>query len=304
MADARKHDILLESGTNELNILVFDIAGNAFGINVAKVKNLLQYVPIQPMPRAHPNIEGIFKPRDQVLTVVDLAGYMGLPATEDISRDILIVTSFNQMNMAFHVHKVERIWRISWSDIEKPDPTIYGGTDGIITGITRIDSRIISIVDFEKIIFDISPATGIQFEEIERLGERDSNIKPIMVVEDSELLRRMILESLNMAGYTDVSLFTNGKDAWDRLVEIRDQKEPLEKIVSLVITDIEMPLMDGHHLTKRIKTDPVLRKLPVVIFSSLIDAQMRIKGEEVGCDAQLSKPEIGLLVQTVDKLMQ
>ena len=303
MAEAPKTEILLESGTNELEVLVFDIAGNSFGINVAKVKNLMQYTEVQPMPKAHPNIEGVFKPRDIVLTVVDLAGYMGLPASEDASRDIMIITSFNQMNLAFHVHKVERIWRISWRDIEKPDPTIYGGTEGIVTGIAHIESNIVSIIDFEKIIFDISPESGIKMSEVESLGERPKNERPIIMAEDSELLRRMILESLTKAGYTNIAAFSNGSDAWDRLAEIRLRPGLLEESVCCLITDIEMPLMDGHHLTKRVKDDQTLRRLPVIIFSSLIDDKMRVKGEEVGADAQLTKPEIGKLIETIDRLI-
>lgn len=300
-----KSEILLETGTNELEILEFIIDGNSFGINVSKITKLNQSVPVQPMPRSHPFIEGVFHVRDDVITLVNLPEYLGLPPSGHPENDIFIIASFNQMTMAFRVDKVENIHRISWTAINKPDVTIYGGQEGIITGITKIGERIISIVDFEKIIFDISPESGIQLAEIDELGERSRMDVPILVAEDSELLRRMILEALHKAGYQKVVMCDNGQEAWDQLCQYRDRASivPLSDMVSLVITDIEMPQMDGHRLTKLIKDDPTLSVLPVIIFSSLIDEAMQLKGETVGASAQLSKPEIGRLVGVIDSFV-
>ncbi len=299
MAEIRS-EILLESGTNELEILEFIIAGNSFGINVAKINKLNQALPVQAMPRSHPFIEGVFHIRDEVYTLVNLPGYLGLPPSDDDMKDIFIVASFNQISIAFRVDRVENIHRISWTAINKPDSTIYGGVEGIVTGITKINERIISIIDFEKIIFDISPETGIQMSEIEEMGERDRLDVPLLVAEDSELLRRMILEALHKAGYYKVTMCDNGQEAWEKLVGFRNSGQPLIDQVSVVITDIEMPQMDGHRLTKLIKDDHVLGQLPVIIFSSLIDEQMHDKGVSVGANAQLSKPEIGRLVSLID----
>ncbi|MCL2004453.1 MAG: chemotaxis protein [Oscillospiraceae bacterium] len=298
-------DILLESGTNELEIMEFTIAGNSFGINVAKVTEIMQYQAVKPMPNSHSSIEGVFMPRDIILTVIDLAHYMGLPGNTENSRDMLIVTSFNKMNVAFHVHTVEIIHRISWSDIEKPDTTIYGGEEGLATGIAKIGSKLITIVDFEKIVVDISPEVGIQMSEIEELGPRERSAKPIVIAEDSQLLKKMLLEALTQAGYTNIKAHNNGQEAWDYLQTVRDEimasDEPIAQKVAAVITDIEMPKLDGHRLTKVIKEDRILRELPVIIFSSLIDEAMRDKGDRLGASAQLSKPEIGNLVTTLDK---
>lgn len=298
-------DILLESGTNELQIMEFTIADNTFGINVAKVTEIMKYTEVKPMPNSHPHIEGVFKPREIIITVVDLPAFMGLPASEHPERDMFIITSFNKMNVAFHVHTVEGIHRISWASIEKPDNTIYGGQEGLATGIAKVRDKLITIVDFEKIVFDISPQSGIQLSEITALGERTRNEKPIVVAEDSALLKRMILEALNEAGYTNVTSFPNGQEAWDYMEkigkEVSEDGISLESKVCCMITDIEMPKMDGHRLTKLVKEDKVLDKVPVIIFSSLIDEPMRLKGEELGANAQLSKPEIGNLVSTVDQ---
>ncbi len=296
-----KTDILLESGTNEVEIMEFTIAGNTFGINVAKVTEIMKYDAVNPMPNAHPMIEGVFNPRGTILTVIDLPAYMALGKSANEDRDMFIITNFNKISSAFHVHTVEGIHRISWANIEKPDATIYGGQDGLATGIAKVGNKLITIIDFEKIIFDISPETGIQMDEIDRLGPRERSAKPIVMAEDSVLLKKMIFESLHKAGYTNVTAFTNGQDAWAHLEDLaQDHETDIEDYVACIITDIEMPKMDGHRLTKLCKSNKALNKIPVIIFSSLIDEAMRVKGVELGATAQLSKPEIGNLVSTID----
>ena len=304
IAEVKNTDILLESGTNELEIMEFTVDDKCFGINVAKVKEILQYTKINPMPNSHPCVEGVFRPRDIVITVVNLPKYMNFPEKPLTDRDILIITNFNKMVTAFHVHTIEYIHRISWTDIEKPDTTIYGGQEGLATGIAKVDGKLITIIDFEKILADISPASGIQMSEVATYADRPRNKIPILIAEDSALLEKMILDSLSTAGYTNVIAAMNGKEAWDKLEELKaDEKRPLHEKVCCVITDIEMPLMDGHRLTKLIKADPVLKAVPIVIFSSLIDDEMYSKGLELGADAQISKPEIGNLVGLVDNLV-
>ncbi len=303
MSDVKKKEILLESGTNELEVMEFTIANRHFGINVAKVVEIMQYNRVTPMPNSNPFVEGVFKPRDSIMTVINLSAYMGLPPSENEERDILIITKFNKVSSAFHVHTVEAIHRISWSDIEKPDAAIYGGEEGLATGIARFDNRLITIVDFEKIIVDISPQTGIQMSEITRMGHRSRNTKPILIAEDSPLLERMILEALEKSGYVNVICCSNGKEAWDTLVSLKGSGRPISDMIACVITDIEMPQMDGHRLTKLIKEDRELNVVPVIIFSSLINEDMQHKGLTVGASAQLSKPEIGNLVNTIDKFI-
>lgn len=303
MVDTKKKGILLETGTNELEIMEFTISDNHFGINIAKVLELLEYQEVTKMPHSNMYIEGVFKPRDTIMTVVDLATYLKLPKSSNPLKDIFIVTNFNLVKMAFHVHTVETIHRISWEDIEKPDRTIYGGQEGLATGIARKGDKLITIIDFEKIVSDISPADTIKIEDVTRLNRKDVINKPILVAEDSPLLEKLLLASLHEAGFNNVEICTNGKEAWDKLNEYKKLGIPIEKCVSCVITDIEMPKMDGHRLTKLIKEDPVLKKLPVIIFSSLITDEMRVKGESIGATAQISKPEIARLVHVIDNNM-
>jgi len=298
-------NILLETGTNELEILEFVISGNSYGINVAKITELMQIQEVQEMPLAHPCVEGVFQPRDEVYTIVDLSKYLALGPSEFPDKDIFIITNFNQMNIAFHVHAVESIFRISWNDIEKPDSIIYGGQEGVVTGIAKVNDRIISILDFEKITFDISPETGINLDTVAAYTGADRELIPIVVAEDSALLRKMLTEALHTSGYNNLIILNNGEEAWEHISKLKESgtTDILSK-VSCLITDIEMPRMDGHRLTKLIKSDPVLKDIPILIFSSLIDENMQKKGVEVGADAQLAKPEIAKLVDVVDQMIQ
>ncbi len=295
--------ILLETGTNEIEIMEFTIDGNLYGINVAKVREIMMSAPVRPMPHSHPAVEGIFKPRDTVITVVDLPRYLNGDDGPKGEKDLFIITNFNKIFIAFRVHTVVGISRISWRDIQKPDSTVSGGAEGVATGIAQCGDDLVTILDFEKITADIAPQTSIQMSEIDELGERKRSDQPIWVAEDSILLTQMIREALTRAGYTNLNMFPNGAELWEALSPLREE-ENLDDQVALVITDLEMPQMDGHHLTKLIKEDSRLKRIPVVIFSSLITEEMRRKGKEVGADEQLSKPEIGHLIGILDQLLK
>jgi len=207
------------------------------------------------------------------------------------------------MTVAFRVQSIEGISRISWKDIQKPDKTLSHGEEGVATGIAQCAGELVTILDFEKIVAEIAPETSIQISEVEQMGDRPLCDSPLVIAEDSILLQKMIDDSLERAGFTNVTNFNNGQEAWNYLRNLSHDPDLYDK-VSLVITDIEMPEMDGHRLTKLVKDDPRLKHLPVVIFSSLIDDQMRIKGEQLGADEQLTKPEIGNLVHVIDKLLE
>ncbi len=301
MREESKHEILLESGTNEIEIMKFTIGGNLYGINVAKVREIMISAPVKPMPHAHPAVEGIFKPRDAVLTVVDLPKYLG-DEREKNPKDIFIVTNFNKMFIAFRVHTVDRISRISWTDIQKPDKTVSGGAESVATGIAQCDGELVTILDFERIVAEIAPETSIQVSEVEQLGPRERNDKPIWVAEDSILLSKMIADSLRKANYVNLHMFSNGLELWESLSAL-PQDGILERDVALIITDIEMPQMDGHRLTKLVKDSSRFKEIPLIIFSSLISEEMRRKGRDLGADEQLTKPEIGHLVDVMDHLL-
>ena len=295
--------ILLENGTNELEVLEFIIWTNHYGINVAKVREIVPYEKITPVPNAHEYVEGIFMPRDTMISVVNLAKVTGNYNCCHSDSDMLIITNFNKLHIGFHVEQVAGIHRVSWEHIIVPDATINSVDHGITTGVIKMDDRIIIILDFEKIISDISPETGLKVKEIEALGERERNDYPIYIAEDSALLAQLIHDSLYKAGYVNIDISNNGQACYDKLVALKNQYgDKITDHVKCVITDIEMPLMDGHRLTKLIKSDDILKNIPVAIFSSLITEEMERKGRELGADIQMSKPEIGQLVSELDKL--
>ena len=296
-----KNEILLESGTNEIEIMEFTIAGNLYGINVAKVNEIILSVHVKSMPHTHPAVEGIIKPRDTVITVVNLPRYLGHEG-EPGEKDLFIITNFNRMTIAFRVHTVIGISRISWTDIQKPDKAISGSGESVATGIAQCNNQLVTILDFERIIAEIAPETSVRVEEIDQLGERARRDCPVLIAEDSALLSKLIREALQRAGYTNLHMFSNGLDLWEYVTKLK-KADKLDGNVSLIITDIEMPQMDGHRLTKLVKSDMQLKHIPVVIFSSLITEEMRVKGRELGADEQLSKPEIGNLVAVIDELL-
>lgn len=293
-------NILLESGTNELEILEFTLGNNHYGINVAKVREILSYQPVTPIPNADPSVEGIFMPRDLMITVINLKHCIGLP--DDGKEGLFIITNFNKLNIAFHVDQVIGIHRVSWEEIIKPDATINSNNNGISTGVIKMEDKLIIILDFEKIVTDISPETGLKVSDIDNFKGRDRSDSPILIAEDSPLLSKLITDCLKQSGYTRQIVTANGQEAWDKICEFKKNGTLKDKI-HCIITDIEMPVMDGHRLTKLAKTDEEVKDIPLIIFSSLVNEEMRRKGEQLGADAQLTKPEIGHLVEAIDKLI-
>jgi len=294
-------NILLESGTNELEVLEFKVGKNFYGINVAKIREILLYQPVTPLPNAHPSIEGIFMPRDIMISVISLRKCLNI--TDEATTDgLFIITNFNSLNTAFHVDEVLGIHRVSWEDIIKPDATISSDESGVSTGVIKLEDRLVVILDFEKIVTDINPETGLKVSEMDEYETKDRSKSPIMLCEDSPLLSKLIVECLKKAGYTNLIVNMNGQEGWDKLVEFHKAGTVLDS-VHLIITDIEMPLMDGHRLCKLVKENETMKNIPLIIFSSLINDEIRRKGESLGADAQLTKPEIGQLVSAIDDLI-
>ena len=294
-------NILLENGTNELEVLEFYVDGNAYGINVAKIREIIPYQAVTPVPNSHPSIEGIFMPRDTMITAIDLKNCLQRGPSDE--GGLFIVTNFNKLDIAFHVEQVVGIHRVSWKEIIKPDSTISNTDEGISTGVIKIDDKLIIILDFEKIISYINPDTGLKISEIDALGTRNRSEVPILIAEDSPLLNKLIVDSLKKAGYHNLIHTENGQQAWD-IIQDCINDGTLAEHIQCVITDIEMPKMDGHHLLKLIRSTEETKDIPVLIFSSLVNDEMKVKGAALGANAQLSKPEIGNLVLEIDKLVQ
>lgn len=247
-------------------------------------------------------MEGIIEIRGEILPVINMARVLGYPDADQPALDKYIVTEFNQQKVVFHVHGVDKIHRISWQQIEKPTG-IYQNLDSDVIGVIRNNSEMILLLDFEKIVVDINPSTGINPDRLKQVEKKDRSKYRIVVAEDSALLRKLLSDTLTEAGFDKMEFFENGKDALNFLENAVEKEPDLEKTVHLVITDIEMPVMDGLFLTKQVKEHPLFSNLPVVIFSSLITDDLRHKGDTVGADAQVSKPEIGELIAVIDQLL-
>lgn len=296
-------DILLDSGTNELEIILFNLNDSVFGINVLKVREIINAELVTKIPNSHENVEGIIRLREEVIPVVDLAKVLNMKPSDNPENDKFIISELNQIKIAFRVHHVSRIHRISWEQIEKPTE-LSAGDQAYAIGIIKLEDQMPILLDFEKVVVEIDPHSGVNVDRLTVLGPRERSTKKIIVAEDSAILRELLKDTLAEAGYENVTFFENGQDAWEHLKGLANDEsiEPTEE-VNLIITDIEMPQMDGHHLTKKIKEIPRLSEVPVVIFSSLITNDLFHKGERVGASAQVSKPEIVSLVENIDKLI-
>ena len=303
-------NILLESGTNELELVEFFIdernpaGGEAYrgfyGVNVAKVLEIIRMPPVvtQLPGKYHPSLLGAFNLRSKIIPLVNLAVWLGKEMVTDPAETKVIVSEFNRTTSAFMVSGVNRIHRISWEDVEPPGAQVSSFTSDSITGVVRFEGRILLILDMEKILGDLNPGLTMRLEKDELPAVPEKEQYKAIVADDSSSIRRMISSLLEKAGF-EVRQTINGKEAWDTLTEFKQkaaaENRPVTDFVDIVISDIEMPAMDGHNLTKRIKDDPALKAIPVVLFYSLITDRLRHKGAAVGADDQISKPNIAAL---------
>jgi len=298
-ATTGKKGILLETGTNEFEIVEFAVGNVNYGINVAKVREVINLVPITKMPNSHPYVDGVFTLRGRLMPLVNLPRCLGSEDNKSTANNI-IVSELNNYFVGFLVNEVSRIHRVSWTAME-PAPNI--SNSDMVVGIIKMADKLVLLLDFEKIVAEINPEMNIKLTTIPQSSDdvkaRRKN-KKIMIAEDSHMLRDLLVDTLHQAGYLNVIAYNDGKAAWDALTILAKSDSPLEEKVSMLITDIEMPQMDGHHLLKLVKEDRVLTKLPVVIFSSLINEDMRRKGEAIGANGQVSKPEIAQLIALLD----
>ncbi len=325
-------DILLEAGTNELEIVEFyleeepkedDIAElnhidnneqegerkksrkGYYGVNVAKVLEIIRMPQITEMPEvSHESVLGAFNLRSRIIPLLDLSKWLKKKRVENEPPKV-IVTEFNQVTSAFMVSGVTRIHRISWEDVEAPNKYVSALSSDSITGVVKFDDRIVFILDLERIVTELNPDMRLKLDDNAEFST-EARYKAL-ITDDSPLIREMIRDMLGQAGFR-VERTNNGKECWDRLKEIKQsataEGRPITDYVQVIVSDIEMPMMDGHHLTKKIKEDPLLKDLPVILFSSLITDKLRHRGETVGADDQVSKPEITYLAQRAAVLIE
>ena len=295
-------DILLESGTGEVEVIEFRANDVNYAINVIKVKEIIDMPAsgVTKMPESKKEIAGLILCRDEILPVIDLKYILNREKSSELGQR-LIVCEFNKVKVAFNIDDIIGVHRIKWSDIRKPNNMF---DESLAVGNIVLNGKIIVMLDFEKIVTDISPKSGISEDRLVSVEYKDRSDLKLVLADDSPLIRKLLKETLTKAGFTNMKIFDDGEQALDYLEGLKkDLGKSFVKEVQLLITDIEMPQMDGLTLTRKVKEDEVLKRLPVIIFSSLITDDLRHKGESVGADAQLSKPEIEELIGVVDQLL-
>ncbi|MCL2754560.1 MAG: chemotaxis protein [Oscillospiraceae bacterium] len=289
--------------TNDLELLEFLVGGEHFGINIAKVSEIIIHCSLTPVPHASREVEGVFMHRDKIVTVIDLHEVLDIPKPE-VERTLLIVCDFDQISVAFDVTTVKGIQRLKWTQVEMP-PTITGNIDdSVATGVTKIDEHIMMILDFEKIVCDMNKGKDFELGEVGEIKTPDSfdfNRK-VVVVDDSVFLNKVIVKELRKCGFTNIMSFYNGKEAWNYINKLKELPAG-EGEIGVIISDIEMPLMDGLTLLRLIRTDKAIAKTPFVMFSSLIHENVRQKGDEAGANAQFSRSQLHACISTVIELM-
>ncbi len=293
--------ILLDVGTNELEIVEFylnekDGYRGYYGINVSKVVEIIRPQPVTAMPQMrHPSVRGAFPYRDgRIVPLIDLCHYLDKGRAEDPDPKI-IITEFNNVQNSFLVSGVTRIHRISWNQVEPPTRFMLEMSRKSITGVVRLENRVVFLLDMEAIVGSLHPSLGIRME-IDPEAPKPAQRFRIMHADDSASIRRLVLDKLTEEGRFDVEQVTDGQEAWNRLRELRDtavaEGRPITDYIQGLISDIEMPNLDGLTLCRYIKEDSVLKGLPVAMFSSLISPSLSHKCETVHADAQFAKPDL------------
>ncbi|BAJ03891.1 chemotaxis protein CheV [Shewanella violacea DSS12] len=323
MNDIKKPDILTESGTNELEIIEFHLHKTLpsggykvchYGINVAKVREVIRVPDTEDYPNAQSHMIGVFSLRDNLIPLVDLASWLGIPTCEDLTQKIVIVTDFNKMINGFLVDSVLSIHRVSWEHVESPSQFLESGEQDCVVAVVRRDDYLIMILDFERIISDINPELSMDKYDVTQdknviiddsmLAKRQA--KTIMVVDDSAFIRKMIEKTLQSSGYNILDA-KDGQDALEILEDFvrlaEEEGGTVTHFVDAIVSDVEMPRMDGLHLLKRLRDSSYYAKTPIVMFSSLMSEGNRLKALQLGANDTITKPEIGRMVAMVDGLV-
>ncbi len=299
--------ILLEAGTNEAEVLVFRLRGKRFGVNVAKVREVLPIEEVTDIPMSHEAVDGLVDIREAVVPLVNLDRFLYRhlePSKPEIAQS-LVLLEFNAQQIAFRVDQIERIYRVSWKDT-LPAPKL--GEDATpVTSILRQKDGLVPLLDFESICArmgiggTISSRDNIPRVECPRRSEL-----PIVFADDSQLISEMVKDSLMEAGYTNLKGFADGQDAWAYLEPMAEgcSPEQFRSRVACIITDVEMPRMDGLTFTKKVRSHPVMAETPVIVFSSIASRDNSKKGLQVGASAQVSKPKYDELLAKVNELLE
>jgi two-component system chemotaxis response regulator CheV len=314
MAETVRKEILLESGTNELEIAEFILGTQSFGINVAKIREFVPYDPeaVTKIPNSPTSMVGVFLLRGRTIPLINLKTHLGRIDDVESEKPVVLVTEFNTLVNGFIIDAINQIHRLSWSEVKSLNPMLKKHTTRF-TGTVNVKDKEILIMDLEYIVSEIFPEKmrGLTHLSTETLSEGEKEQRrpagQVVIAEDSGMIRNMIIKTITSAGYTNIKSFDNGQGAYDFVKETKEKAEQqgnkLSDIISIVVTDIEMPRMDGLTFCRNIREELKETSFPVIIFSSLINEQMAIKCRNVGANAHVTKPQIAELVDLMDNLI-
>lgn len=304
---------VLKIGTNEMELVDFrifkregdEIYEGIYGVNVAKVREIIQFPKLTELPGTPPFIEGIFDLRGVVIPVVNLAKWMGIDAPEEMARESrVIITEFNNIVIGFVVHEAKRIRRINWKDIEPASfVSSQGGLDGSkITGVTRIeDDAVLLILDLEGVVQELGlyqPSRGKLEEGKYRFSGH------VLLLDDSATARRIVKEALEQMGFNVIEA-TDGQQGLRVLEDLYNAYgAQLSSELRLIVSDIEMPLMDGFHFAANVKSDERFKMIPIVFNSSISDHFSEIRGKDAGGEAYLVKFDSNLFYDEVARVVR
>ena len=317
MGGVEKQEILLESGTNEMEIIEFYVGTQPLGINVQKLKEIisLDESALTVVPETPPAMLGVLMMRGSTIPLIDLKGHLKQRNREqsaDAASPVVLVCEFNHRINGFKVDGVNQIHRVSWSDLQPLAPFIDQYRPRF-TGSINIDGREILILDLEYIVGEFDPDSVLKAPEEEKVGRVCQDLaarraeKKVLMAEDSSVIRSGMANVLKDAGFAGLEVFVDGQDAYTRILDLKakagEAGEDLRQSFHLLISDIEMPRMDGLTLCRKVKEGLGYADIPVLLFSSLINPPMEVKCDSVGADGYAAKPEIAKLISMMDHFL-
>lgn len=287
-------------GQNRLELLLFSLnTKQSFGINVFKVREVIPCPSLTKIPLSHSVVRGAANIRGTTISIFDLSMGIGGPAVEDLSESFIIITEYNRSVQGFLVSKIDRIINTSWADILPPPSA--SGSNSYMTAITKLDGELVEIIDVEKVLAEVVGADeSVSSELKDQLSTQNSETQPhILVADDSSVARQQIKRTMDQIGI-DTTIVRDGKEALDQLRTWADEGIDVKNYISLVISDIEMPEMDGYTLTTEIRKDPQLQDIKVLLHTSMSGAFNNTMVEKVGADkfvAKFSPDDLAAAVQ-------
>ena len=285
-------------GQNRLELLLFRLAGNQlYGINVFKVKEVLQCPRLTAMPKLHPVVRGVAHIRGGTLPILDLNRATGGPGLDNLDTAFVIITEYNYKVQGFLVRSVERIVNMNWSEIHPPPKGT--GREHYLTAVTRVDNQMVEIIDVEKVLAEVVPTNeNISAGVVDADTQAEAVARRVLIVDDSSIARKQVTRCLQEVGVEIVAL-NDGRQALDWLKARADEGEDVSQSLLMMISDIEMPEMDGYTLTTQVRSDSRMSNFFVVLHSSLSGVFNKAMVEKVGADDFIAKFDPDILAERV-----